>query len=113
MRCPLMRKVVRMALRCPSFEVSLISMLVTQHFALWMLGLASAETQSSEHERRCLAHHARGKKKLVEIGVWHGVSTCVLRCAMDPDGELLCVDPYPAGRFGFSVQQVIAQRTVS
>jgi predicted O-methyltransferase YrrM len=88
-------------------------MLVTQHFALWMLGLASPETQTSDHERRCLAHHAKGKQKLVEIGVWHGVTTCVLRAAMDPSGELLCVDPYPVGSFGFSVQQVIAQCTVS
>lgn len=80
------------------------------HFLLWQLGLAKAETQTSDAERACLARYAKEKKKLVEIGVWHGVTTCVIRKAMSPNGVLLGVDPYPVGRLGFSAQQRIAHR---
>jgi predicted O-methyltransferase YrrM len=85
---------------------------VTTHFALWALKLAKAETQTSERERASLALHVAGKKRVVEIGVWHGVTTKILRHAMAPDGILLGVDPYPKGRFGFSVQRFIARREV-
>ena len=88
-------------------------MRVTTHFLLWALKLARAETQTSEAERATLARHAAEKKRLVEIGVWHGVTTKLLRNAMAPDGLLLGVDPYPKGRFGFSVQRVIAQREIA
>ena len=80
-------------------------MRVTTHFLLWALKLARAETQTSQAERASLARHAAGKKRVVEIGVWHGVTTKILRAAMAPDGILLGVDPYPKGRFGFSVQR--------
>src|SRR5205814_7117978 len=43
----------------------------------------------------------------------HGVTTKILRAAMAPDGILLGVDPYLKGRFGFSVQRVIAQREMA
>lgn len=88
-------------------------MRVTTHFLLWALKLARAETQTSEAERATLARHAAGKKRLVEIGVWHGVTTKLLLNAMTPGGLLLAVDPYPKGRFGFSVQRVIAQREIA
>ena len=88
-------------------------MRVTTHFLLWSLKLAQAETQTSDAERASLARHATGKKRLVEIGVWHGVTTKILRHAMAPDGVLLGVDPYPKGRFGFSVQRVIAQKEIA
>lgn len=80
---------------------------------LWSLGLAAAETQTSEAERACLARHAAGKKRLVEIGVWHGVTTCRLRAEMDSAGVLICVDPYPKGRLGFSTQRIIARQEVA
>jgi predicted O-methyltransferase YrrM len=48
----------------------------------------------------------------VEIGVWHGVTTRRLRAAMDPDGVLTAVDPFPVGRLGFSVQERIARHEV-
>lgn len=87
-------------------------MRVLPHFLLWATGLAKAETQTTEAERACLARHAAGKKRLVEIGVWHGVTTSRLRAAMDPEGLLYAVDPYPPGRLGFSAQRVIARREV-
>jgi predicted O-methyltransferase YrrM len=88
-------------------------MRVLAHFALWRLGLATAETQTTAAERDCLAHHASGRKRLAEIGVWHGVTTSRLRQAMAPDAVLLAIDPYPAGRLGFSMPMVVARKEVS
>jgi predicted O-methyltransferase YrrM len=85
---------------------------VLTHYVAWAVGLASADTQTTPAERDCLARHARGRRRLVEIGVWHGVTTKRLRAAMHPDGVLTAVDPFPEGRLGFSVQQRIAQREV-
>jgi len=48
----------------------------------------------------------------VEIGVWHGVTTKRLRAVMDARGVLSAVDPFPAGRLGFSMQRLIARREV-
>lgn len=87
-------------------------MRVLTHFLLWNAGLARAETQTSESERACLARHAAGRRRLVEVGVWHGVTTCRLRRAMHAEGVLFGVDPYPPGRLGFSAQRVIARREV-
>lgn len=82
------------------------------HFALWNIGLVAAETQTTAAERDCLARHASGKRKLAEIGVWHGVTTRRLRQAMAPDAILLAVDPYPVGRLRFSMPMVIARSEV-
>lgn len=87
-------------------------MRVMKHFTLWALGLTDPETQTTEAERQCLSHYAHAKKRLAEIGVWHGVTTCCIRRAMSPDGTLFAVDPYPVGRLGFSPQQIIAHREV-
>ena len=48
----------------------------------------------------------------MEIGVWHGVSTVILRRAMAPEGVLYAVDPFPPGRLGTSLQERIAHREV-
>jgi predicted O-methyltransferase YrrM len=86
---------------------------VLTHFLLWQLGLARAETQTTQAERDCLARQAAGKRRLAEIGVWHGVTTSRLRAAMAPDGVLFAVDPYPVGRLRFSAQRYIAHREVA
>jgi predicted O-methyltransferase YrrM len=83
------------------------------HFALWALGVQPAETQTTHDERAALARHAAGRTRLVEIGVWHGVTTSVLRRAMAPDGVLWAIDPFPRGRFGFSYQRRIARSEVA
>ena len=88
-------------------------MIVLTHYIAWKVGLASAMTQTSTAERDCLAGHAAGRRRLVEIGVWHGVTTRRLRAAMHPQGILSAIDPFPVGRLGFSVQQRIAHREVS
>ena len=85
-------------------------MRVAAHYLAWLVGLAKPETQTTERERDRLAHYAEGRRQLVEIGVWHGVTTARLRKAMDPDGEISAVDPYPAGRLGVNLQERIAKR---
>ena len=88
-------------------------MRVLSHFARWSVGLAAAETQTTAAARDCLASSAAGRRRLVEIGVWHGVTTARLRAAMAPDGVLLAVDPFPVGRLGLSLQRLIARREVA
>lgn len=88
-------------------------MKVLTHYVAWTVGLAAADTQTTAAERDCLARHAQGRRRLVEIGVWHGVTTKRLRRAMHPDGILTAVDPFPEGRLGFSVQERIARREVN
>jgi predicted O-methyltransferase YrrM len=88
-------------------------MRVAEHFVLWALGQAKAETQTTEAERAALARAVSGRRRAVEIGVWHGVTTSRLRSAMDPTGVLYAVDPFEPGRMGFSFQWVIAHREVA
>jgi predicted O-methyltransferase YrrM len=87
--------------------------LVFVHFVKWCLGLAPAETQTTAGEAEHLARHARGARRLAEIGVWHGRTTKLLRSAMASDGVLYAVDPFFKGRLGFSIQRAIARREVA
>ena len=82
------------------------------HLLLWTLGLRAAETQTTAEERDALSRHAQNRTPLIEIGVWHGVTTAVLRRAMREGGVLWAVDPFPAGRLGFSLQKPIAEAEV-
>ncbi len=91
-------------------------MLNSFHYVRYRLGLASPSTQTSERERSCLRRHAAGKRRLAEIGVWHGVNTRAFREAMAPDGVLLAVDPFPRRFFGirgFGWARRIAHREVA
>jgi predicted O-methyltransferase YrrM len=81
-------------------------------FLLWLAGLRAAETQTTDRERAALAMRAAGRRRIVEIGVWHGVTTALLRRAMAPAGVLWAVDPFPRGRLGFSLQEPIARSEV-
>ena len=87
-------------------------MRVAAHFAGWLIGAAQAETQTTPAERALLAHYARGARRVVEVGVWHGVTTSLLRGAMSPDGAIWAVDPFPAGRLGLNLQRIVARHTV-
>jgi predicted O-methyltransferase YrrM len=84
-------------------------MSVLLHLVRWTVGLADAEVWTTEAERDCLARHAAGKRKLVEVGVWHGGTSKTLRAAMAPDGVLYAVDPYEPGRLGFSIPRVVGR----
>jgi predicted O-methyltransferase YrrM len=83
------------------------------HYALWRLRLNEATTQTTRVERDALARHATGRRRLIELGVWHGVTTKRLRAAMPADAELWAVDPYARGRLGVSFPELIARREVS
>lgn len=82
------------------------------HFLLWLAGVRNAETQTTDRERAALAARVAGRRRVVEIGVWHGVTTALLRGAMAADGVLWAVDPFPPGRLGFSLQRPIARHEV-
>jgi predicted O-methyltransferase YrrM len=84
-------------------------MSVLLHLVRWTVGLADAEVWTTEAERECLARHAAGKRKLVEVGVWHAGTSKTLRAAMAPDGVLYAVDPYEPGRLGFSIPRVVGR----
>jgi predicted O-methyltransferase YrrM len=82
------------------------------HFLGYKLGLVQAETSVTTSEWSCIASHASGRQCLVEIGVWHGVTTRRLRAVMAPDGVLYAVDPYPVGGVGVSMPRHIARSEV-
>lgn len=88
-------------------------MRVFRHFLLYNLGFAQAETQTTPEERACLRRHASGRRRAVEIGVWHGVTTAELLESIAPEGVLYAVDPFEPGRLGFSIQRSIAIREVA
>ena len=84
--------------------------------ARWLLHglrLRAADTQTTAAERACLARHAAGRLRLVEIGVMHGVTTAVLRAAMSEAGVLTAIDPHPPGRLGVSFERAIARRELA
>ena len=87
-------------------------MSVLLHFVKWTLGLAPAEVWTTPAERACLAKHATGRRRLAEVGVWHGGTSRQLRSAMAPDGTLFAVDPYEPGRLGFSIPRIVGTREV-
>ena len=86
-------------------------MRVIAHLLLWEVGLAKAETQTTDAERECLVRHAASRRCLVETGSG--------RCHDGPlaphdvaRGVLYGVDPYPKGRLGFNAQRLIARHEV-
>jgi len=83
------------------------------HFLMWRCRFAAAKAQTSGGERNWLERHARNRRRLVEIGVWHGVTTRRLRLTMAADGLLFAIDPFPLSRFGFSWERLIARGEVS
>jgi hypothetical protein len=91
------------------------AMLNSLHYVKYRLGIASALTQTTGLERECLGRHAKGKQRLVEIGVFHGVNTRAFRQVMHPDGVMIAVDPFPRSFFGirgFGWARRIAHREV-
>ncbi|MFT3807428.1 class I SAM-dependent methyltransferase [Arenimonas sp.] len=82
------------------------------HYLLWRVGLVPAQTETTEEEKQALAELARGRRRLLEIGVWHGANTRRFRSVMADDGVLYAVDPFPRGRFGFSWERMVAHSEV-
>ena len=82
------------------------------HGIKYHLGFEPAATQTTGAERAALSSHARGCRNLVEIGVFEGVTSLVLRKTMDPAGTLTCVDPFFKGALGISYGFSISRREV-
>jgi len=76
-------------------------------------GLRPAVAQHSQAEAALLQQHAAGAHTIVELGVAEGGSALELRQVMDPDGELVLVDPYESGALGVSFCRLVARRTVA
>jgi predicted O-methyltransferase YrrM len=82
----------------------------------WLMtrsGLREPATQTTEPERRCLARHAEGRRRIVEIGVYHAANTALFRNLVHEDGEVIGIDPHPPGRLGVSFERWIAEYHVS
>ncbi len=58
--------------------------------------LADATSQTIEEELRALERYARGARLAMEIGTDQGVSAARIARSLAPDGQLNCVDPWPA-----------------
>jgi hypothetical protein len=71
------------------------------HYINYRLGRAQPPTQTSLEERQALRKFASGRKRLAEIGVFHGVNTRQFREVMDEDGVLIAIDPFIRSFFGF------------
>ena len=82
----------------------------------WLMtrtGLREPATQTTAPERRCLARHAAGRRRIVEIGVYHAANTALFRTLVHEDGEVIGIDPHPPGRLGVSFERWIAEYQVS
>lgn len=79
----------------------------------WLFGLAPAEVWTTSAERECLVRHASGRRRVVEIGVWHGGTSKSLRAAIAPSGVFYAVDPYPPGHLGISIPRVVGRAEVA
>ena len=75
-------------------------MLNSVHYMKYIFGLAAPMTETTESERVCLRKHASGKRRLAEVGCFHGVNTKVFREVMRPDGVIIAIDPYFRCLFG-------------
>lgn len=79
------------------------------HCLRYFLGLDPAHTQTTGREQAVIQRWAQGRRRLVEIGVFEGFTSRLIRAAMAPDGVLWCIDPFTRGRLGLSYGLAIAQ----
>jgi len=82
------------------------------HLIRYLIGVDDARTQTTRAETALLSRLAPGRSAIVELGVFEGASSLVLRKAMDTNAELYCVDPFPRGRLLFSPQMAISKREI-
>ncbi len=83
------------------------------HWIKYHLGLEPAATQTTAAEREAIRQHAASCRSLVEIGVFEGFTSRILREAMAPSGVLHCVDPFGKGDLGISYSYSITRREVA
>ncbi len=83
------------------------------HWLLHRMGLRKIRTHTRQIEHEVLGKYVQGQRHIVELGVFEGATSLVLRKAMSADGKLWCIDPFPRGRLGISYQHSIAFREVN
>jgi predicted O-methyltransferase YrrM len=82
----------------PRKEPSSWAARIAKHpFFAWA-GLRPPVAQHTLSEHQTLEKYARGRKRIVEIGVAEGASAVALRTAMSAEGTLYLVDPFHLSR---------------
>ena len=71
-------------------------------------GLGSPRSQTTARERAALQRYSRQKRRGVEIGVYEGVTTCLIAEELAADGVLYSIDPFLRGRLGICWSKLIA-----
>ncbi len=74
-----------------------------------ILRLEEGHTQTTLAERELIARYAGQARRAVEIGVYEGVTSCVIAANLAEGGLLYAVDPFPAGRLGIRYGKVVAR----
>ncbi len=82
------------------------------HLLKYFVGLDPAQTQTTQAERDCIVKHARRRKRVVEIGVFEGVTTGTIASVLDADATLFAIDPFIPGRVGICWGKPIARSQV-
>lgn len=83
------------------------------HVLKYFLGLEPAASQTTKAERVAVGRYLAGRKCLVEIGVFEGVTTAAIGQGLDEGAVLYGIDPFFAGRLGICWGKLIATREVS
>ncbi len=71
--------------------------------------LEEGRTQTTAAERELIRRHADRARRAVEIGVYEGVTSCVIAASLAEGGLLYAVDPFPAGRLGIRYGKMVAR----
>lgn len=82
------------------------------HVLSYLLGLEPAETQVTLKERECLKKYSKGKKNLIEIGVFEGATTRTLAAQLDKSARLYAIDPFLTGRLGVCWGRIVAKQEI-
>lgn len=79
------------------------------HCLRTVLGLEEGRTQTTPAERELIGRYARHARRAVEIGVYEGVTSCVIAANLADGGRLHAVDPFPPGRLGIRYGKIVAR----
>ena len=82
--------------------------MIRHHF-----GLDAAHTQTTTVERKCIQKYVVEAKTAVELGVYEGVTTTLIRESMKTDGVLYAVDPFFPGRVGVCWGKMVAKTEIA
>ena len=78
------------------------------HMILCVSGLQAAHSQTTDRERDVLRKYSKGRQRGVEIGVYEGVTTCLIAEELARGGLLYSIDPFIKGRMGVCWSKLIA-----